>query len=213
MTITAAPATTTTTDATTATTAAASDTARFVRRTGVALAAGAAIWAGAMAAYSPQTTDPVGITVVDLGALPFQGALFALVTAQLRTAATGTSRFARGMLRLEYVLLALATLWTVLHGAFWSLRGEPWLAVLDAFWPLSMLGMFAIGVKIAFAKRWTGPLRGWPLVAESWAVVSVPALVIFGVGVGQAVGSLHALIGYGGLGLLLALRPHLTGAR
>ena len=211
MTITAAPATTTTA-ATTATTVS-PGTARFVRRTGVALAAGAAIWAGAMAAYSPQTTDPIGITVVDLGALPFQGALFALVTAQLRTAATGTSRFARGMLRFEYVLLALATLWTVLHGAFWSLRDETWLAALDAFWPLSMLGMFAIGVKIAFAKRWTGLLRGWPLVAESWAVVSVPALVIFGIGVGQAVGSLHALIGYGGLGLLLALRPHLTGAR
>ena len=56
-----------------------------------------------------------------------------------------------------------------------SARDDLWLAVLDVFWPLSMLGMFVIGVKIAFAGRWTGAARIWPLVAESWAVVSVPA--------------------------------------
>ena len=53
------------------------------------------------------------------------------------------------MLRVEYGLLFLATLWTVLHGLFPSFRDDAWLAVLDLFWPLSMLGMFIIGVKIA----------------------------------------------------------------
>jgi hypothetical protein len=181
-----------------------------VRRTGVAVAAGALIWAGAMTLYSPQTTDPVGITVGDLGALPFQISLFMLVTTQLRTMATGVSRVARGMLKVEYVLLALATLWTVLHGLVPSFRDDTWLMVLDLFWPLSMLGMFLIGVKIAFAGRWRGAARIWPLVAESWAVVTVPAMGIAGATVGQFVGVGHLVVGYATLGLILALRPELT---
>jgi hypothetical protein len=117
------------------------------------------------------------------------------------------------MLRTEYVLLSLATLWTVLHAALPWARDDAWLAVLDLFWPLSMLGMFIIGVKIAFAGRWRGAARSWPLVAESWAVVSVPAFGIFGAAVGQYVGASHLLIGYVTLGLIIAARPHLTGAR
>ena len=166
-----------------------------------------------MALYSPQDTGTLAQTVNDMGALPFQASLFALVTLQLRTAATGTSRVARGMLRTEYVLLALATLWTVLHGFFPSVRDDAWMLVLDAFWPLSMLGMFVIGVKIAFTGRWTGLARVWPLVAESWAVVTVPAMGVFGAGVGQAVGVGHLLVGYTTLGVIIALRPQLTGAR
>ena len=191
----------------------AAGSARLVRRAGLAVGLGAAIWGTTMFFVSPATTDPVGITIGDAGALPFQAGLFVLVTAQLRTMATGTSRLARGMLKAEYVLLALATLWTVLHGAFWSFRDDTWLAVLDVFWPLSMLGMFVIGVKIAFAGRWRGTARVWPAVAESWAVVTVPAMGVFGAGVGQVVGASHLFVGYGVLGLILALRPHLTGAR
>ena len=182
-----------------------------VRRTGFAVAAGALIWAGAMAIYHPQTTDPVGIMVSDLGALPFQISLFMLVTTQLKTLATGTSKVARGMLRVEYGLLSLATLWTVLHGLVPSFRDDAWLAVLDLFWPLSMLGMFIIGVKIAVAGRWRGAARVWPLVAESWAVVTVPTMAVFGALAGQVVGVGHLVVGYATLGLILAFRPHLTG--
>ncbi|MEV6491799.1 hypothetical protein AB0M20_24780, partial [Actinoplanes sp. NPDC051633] len=95
-------------------------------RTGAFVAAGAAIWAGAMAAFGPQDTSSLAITVNDIGALPFQASLFALVTLQLRTAATGTSRFARGMLKFEYGLLTLATLWTVLHGLVPAFRDDAW---------------------------------------------------------------------------------------
>lgn len=186
---------------------------RTARRTGAFVAAGAAIWAGAMALYSPQDPDPTAITVMDLGALPFQLSLFALVTLQLRTGATGVTRLARGMLRAEYVLLALATTWTVLHGFVPAFRDDLWLAVLDAFWPLSMLGMAIIGVKILFAGRWKGAARVWPAIAESWAIITVPAMGIFGATVGQFVGVGHLLIGYLTLGLIIALRPHLTGAR
>ena len=185
-------------------------TTAAVRRTGWMVAGGALIWAAAMAAYSPQSTDSTAILVNDLGALPFQIGLFALVTTQLRTGATGVTRVARGMLRVEYVLLTLATLWTVLHAALPSQRDAVWLGVLDAFWPLSMLGMFIIGVKIAFAGRWKGVARFWPLAAESWAVVTVPALGILGATAGQYVGVAHLLAGYLVLGLILARRPHLT---
>jgi len=193
--------------------AAPAGTAAQVRRTGWFLAGGALMWAASMAVYSPQTTDPVGIVVTDLGALPFQAALFALVTAQLRTAATGVTRVARGLLRVEYVLLGLATLWTVLHAALPAYRDAVWMHALDAFWPLSMLGMFVIGMKVAFAGRWRGAARVWPLVAESWAVVTVPTMGLLGSTAGQIVGVGHLLAGYVTLGLILGLRPHLTGTR
>lgn len=186
---------------------------RATRRTGVLVAAGAAVWAGAMALYSPQDTSTIAQTVNDLGALPFQASLFALVTLQLRTGATGVTRLARGMLRVEYGLLTLATLWTVLHGFVPAFRDDAWLRVLDAFWPISMLGMAIIGVKIAFAGRWRGPARVWPAVAESWALVTVPAMGALGATAGQVVGVGHLMIGYVVLGLILALRPHLTRAR
>jgi hypothetical protein len=82
---------------------------------------------------------------------------------QLRTAATGTGRFARGLLKTEFFLLGIATLWTVLHGFAPAFRDDLWLQIMDVFWLLSMLGMFVISVKIAFAGRWTGPARFWPL--------------------------------------------------
>jgi hypothetical protein len=187
--------------------------AAAVRRTGWFVAGGSLVWAAAMAAVNPQATDNLSTVVTDVGALPFQFSLFALVTMQLRTAATGLTRVARAMLRTEYVLLTLATLWTILHAAFPAFRDDLWLAILDVFWPLSMLGMFVIGVKIAIAGRWKGKARVWPLVAESWAVVSVPAFGIFGAEVARFVGAGHLLVGYVTLGLILALRPHLTGAR
>ncbi|RZU49494.1 hypothetical protein EV385_1245 [Krasilnikovia cinnamomea] len=136
--------------------------------------------------------------------------MLALVTAQLRTGATGVTRAARAMLKVEYGLLALATLWTVLHGFFPALRDEAWLSILDAFWPLSMVGMFVIGLKIAFAGRWRGAARVWPMVAESWAVATIPVMAIFGFPVADWFGVAHLLAGYVTLGLILALRPALT---
>ena len=182
-------------------------------RTGAFVAAGAAIWAGAMALYSPQDTGSLAMTVNDLGALPFQASLFALVTLQLRTGATGSSRFARGMLKFEYGLLTLATLWTVLHGLVPAFRDDAWLKVLDMFWPLSMLGMAIIGTKIALTGRWKGAARIWPAIAESWAIVTVPVMGALGATAGQFTGVGHLLIGYVILGLIIAFRPHLTAAR
>ena len=84
-----------------------------------------------------------------------------------------------------------------------DLSQPAWLA-LDLFWPLSMLGMFLIGIRIAVAGRWKGVSRYWPVVAESWAVVTIPALAIFGDTVGHVVAVAHLCVGYAVLGVLVS---------
>jgi hypothetical protein len=196
----------------TATAPAATTTQRTVRRLGVALTAGAVLWSAATFVYGPNA-EGFGGRVGDVTGFCFQLGVFALLTAQLRTRATGTSRRAVAMLKVEYVLLGLASLWSLLHGLGPdSIRDTAPVMVLDVFWPLSMLGMFVIGIKVAVAKRWQGALRWWPLVAETWAVVTVPCFLVFGDGVARWVGAVHLLVGYAALGLLLARRPELTGA-
>ncbi|MGK5678047.1 hypothetical protein [Actinoplanes sp. URMC 104] len=185
----------------------------FVRRAGLGVAAGSALWAAGMLAYGINPDGEVAGQVVNISSLAFQLSLFGLITAQLRTRATGTSRAARAMLKVEYVLLALGTLWTILWSALPGARESVPMMVLDFFWPLSMLGMFIISIKIATAGRWKGLLRGWPLVAESWAIVNVPLAGAFGDEVLRYTASGHLVVGYITLGVLMVLRPELTGAR
>ncbi|WP_432988656.1 hypothetical protein [Dactylosporangium sp. CA-233914] len=177
-----------------------------------ALTAGTLVWAGTMFTVGNNPTDSLGLTITDIGGTAFQLGLFALLRIQLRTAATGTSKVARGMLYVEHVLLAVATAWSILH-AIPALRDSAFLVPMDVFWPLSMLGMFVIGLKILFTGRWKGAARVWPTVAESWAVVSVPTFAIAGSPIADYVGGAHLLIGYATLGVILATRPELTGAR
>ena len=55
-----------------------------------------------------------------------------------------------------------------------KMRGTALPAAPDAFWPLSMLGLAAIGVRIAVAGHRRGAARFWLMVAESWAPIVVP---------------------------------------
>jgi hypothetical protein len=185
---------------------------RSVRRAGAAVAAGSAAWAGGILAFGLDPAAGWQGTVYNLSSLAFQLGLVALVTVQLRTGATGTGRLARFFLHAEHVLLGLAIVSTLLYAFLPEHREEAWFLALDAFWPLSMIGMFAIGIRIAIAGRWTGAARWWPLGAESWAPVNIP--------IAQALPTLspyvaagHLLLGYAALGVLLVLRPELTGAR
>jgi hypothetical protein len=187
--------------------------ATFVRRRGAVLAAGAALWAGAMFTYGSTPDSSFGIMVQDLTGLAFQVGVMALLSVQGRTMATGTGRVARAMIPVERVVLALAMVWSAVHGLAPAFRDAPWLAVLDITWPLSMLGMFVIGIKIAVAGRWSGIARVWPLVAETWAVVTVPVYATIGGTIANVVGGIHLLVGYATLGLILVARPHLVGAR
>ncbi|MDN8943629.1 hypothetical protein Q0P03_15115, partial [Staphylococcus aureus] len=78
---------------------------------------------------------------------------------------------ARFFLHAEHVLLGLAIVSTLAWIVAFDQREAGWFLLLDVFWPLSMLGMAAIGVRIAIAGRWRGAARVWPLIAESWAPV------------------------------------------
>lgn len=187
--------------------------ASTARRLALPLVLGALSWSVSSLALGFNPTSSWGTTIQDLTGFAFQVGVMSLVVLQLRTAATGPGRGARAMLRVEQVLLSLAMVWSLVHGLVPSARDDLWLAVLDVFWPLSMLGMFVIAIKIAVAGRWHGLARWWPLVAESWAVVTVPAMGIGGATVGQYVGAGHLLVGYVALGLLIIARPHLVGAR
>jgi hypothetical protein len=137
----------------------------------------------------------------------FQVGLLALLRVFWLSQALGTGRVARGALRLVSVLVLLAMCSTTADAAQVSDLSQPgWLA-LDLTWPLSMLGMMFLGIRIAVAGRWTGLRRAWPLVAESWAPVVIPVMVVFGRDVAQWVAPLHLLVGYAVLGVLVARKP------
>jgi len=86
----------------------------FVRWAGLGLTAGAAAFATTFFVYGVAETE-IASRIRDLGGLALQLGLFGLLTVMLRTAATGTSRVARAMIRFEFGLLSLATFWSVAH--------------------------------------------------------------------------------------------------
>ena len=185
---------------------------RSVRRAGMAVAGGTATWAAGILAFGLNPAEGWQRLTYDLSSLLFQLGLVALVSVQLRTRATGTGRLARGFLHAEHVLLGMAIVATVAWALVPSQRESALFLALDAFWPLSMLGMAAIGVRIAIAGRWQGLARFWPLGAESWAPVVIPAAAVFS-SAASYIAAGHLLVGYTALGLVLALRPELTGAQ
>ena len=184
-------------------------TVSTVRTAGGLLAVGSLAWAVTLFAVGAASTTPVGAMIGDLGGLAFQLSLLGLLHVQSRTLATGPKRFWKVAFIVERVLLGIAITWSVLHAFAPTL---PFLPILDLFWPLSMIGMFVIGVAILVKGHWQGALRIWPMIAESWAVICVPALAIAGQYVGAWLPGAHLLVGYVTLGILLAVKPQLTGA-
>lgn len=180
-----------------------------VRALGAGLAVGATAYGIPFMLFGAQEAG-LGRFVIDLTGVFFQLGVFCLLAAMWRTQAAGTSRLARTMIIVESVVLGLATVQSLTTlpamGGEWSTVAT----VLDPFWPLSMLGMAILGVKVAVAGRWRGALRAWPVVAETWIVVALPAMMLFGPVVGSIVAGAHFLVGYATLGVLLAVRPGLT---
>jgi hypothetical protein len=175
----------------------------FYKR-GMLLTAGALAWAAGMSVIG---SDPSGATeeaVFSTVSGVFQIGLLGLLTVLWQTQALGEGRLARFFLRLEAVLLLLAIGSTFVDGIGVSDLDKAGWMMLDLCWPLSMLGMFFIGIRIAIAGRWRGASRYWPLVAESWAIVSVPSYGIFGSTVAGYVGALHLCVGYAVLGQIVA---------
>ena len=178
--------------------------ARPYRGHGRMLSIGALAWAAAILAVGLAPQDGFGPAVFGLGSGLFQVGVLFLLRVLWRTRALGPGRVARTVLLTETLLLGLAMCSTFVDAiAVSDLTQTGWL-VLDLCWPLSMLGMFLIGVRIAVAGRWRGLSRWWPMVAESWAVVTVPTLTVLGPLAGQLVGALHLVVGYAVLGVLVS---------
>ncbi len=175
---------------------------------GRVLTAGALAWAGVMAFVG---IDPVGHgpeLAFSLGSGLFQVGLLFLLRTLWRTQALGTGRLARFVLRAEAVAVSLAIGSTASDGLGLTDFDQVQYIVLDAFWPLSMLGMFLIGIRIAVAGRWKGVSRYWPMVAESWAVVVIPTMGILGDSVAHVVAVAHLVVGYAVLGVIVSRKTH-----
>ena len=171
---------------------------------GRVLSAGALAWSASILTVGQDPHGTTGLVVFGLGSGLFQVGLLFLLRVLWRTRALGDGRIARGVLRFEAFAVAMAMASTFVDAVGVSDLSQPaWLA-LDLFWPLSMLGMFLIGIRIAVAGRWKGAARFWPVVAESWAVVTIPAMGIFGEEAGKYVGALHLLVGYTVLGAIVS---------
>jgi hypothetical protein len=188
------------------------DPGRSVRAGGLAMTTGAAAWAVGTLAYDLDPVTDDFSWVYKLSTLVFQLGLVALVGVQLRTRATGTGKLARGFLHAEHVMLGLAIASSLQWLVAPELSENPFFLAMDLFWPLSMLGMAAIGIRIAIAGRWRGAARVWPAIAETWALVMFPAMAVVGEESIGFISAGHLLVGYTMLGLILAIRPDLTGA-
>ena len=172
---------------------------------GSVLTAGALAWAAAIAAYGPDPVkQPLPLLLFGIGSGLFQVGLVLLLRVLDRTHALGSGRLARAVIRLETAFVGLAIASTTVDAVGVSDLTQTFWLVLDLFWPLSMLGMFLIGIRIAVAGRWRGLSRFWPVVAESWAVVTIPVMGALGADAARVVGSLHLLVGYAVLGQIVS---------
>jgi hypothetical protein len=173
-------------------------------RHGTMLTVGALSWSSMIAVFGFNTDSTAYQYAHNASAFLFQVGVLSLVRVLWRTQAIGGGKVARTVLRIETGALALAMASTA--SDFFGLTNldNPASLALDMFWPISMLGMFLIGIRIAIAGRWKGISRFYPLVAESWAVVTVPTMGIFGEGVARWVGAAHLVIGYAVLGQIVA---------
>src|SRR6478609_4388960 len=177
-----------------------SPTRPFYKR-GMLITVGAVAWGVDTLIFG---TDPSTTTEEVLSSVTGGTFQLGLLTVLFATKALGDGRLARVFIRFEAVLLFFAIGSTVADGIGVSDLDQAGWAMLDAFWPLSMLGMFFIGIRIAIAGRWHGKARFWPLIAESWGPIVVPTFGIFGSSVAGVVSFVHLCVGYGVLGQIVA---------
>ena len=173
------------------------------RRHGLALTVGATAWAVGLAVFGVNGSGLGQAVEHGAGGL-FQVGLLCLLRVLWRTRALGEGRLARAVLRVEAAVVVLAMGSTIGAAARIDDLDQLGWILLDVCWPLSMMGMFLIGIRIAVAGRWSGASRWWPMVAESWAVVTIPTMAVLGQEAVRYVGSTHLLLGYGVLGLIVS---------
>ncbi|MEU6731452.1 hypothetical protein ABZ917_47755 [Nonomuraea wenchangensis] len=179
-----------------------------VRISGLLLAAGAVAWSVGTVIVGDRVQE--GVQTLDtVTGMVFVAGLFAFVwTVHVtRSAGDGWTRV------IPVGLMAL------LPGAFvtnalsfgYATYDEfpPALLILDACWPLSQLGMLALGLAVAIRGRLRGAVRWLPLLAGLWFPVTVLAQILGGSTVSVYASAALLLGAHAHLGLRLALRPTL----
>jgi hypothetical protein len=117
-----------------------------------------------------------------------------------RMRATGTGRWSRAVLLVQFVGLVLAFLFGFFEAT--GLLGENNIVfiVTDIAWPLSMVWMLVVGVTVLVAKWLPGWKRFVPILCPLWLPIAIVGSFAFGeaagiAGVGFAA-VLWALLGY-----------------
>lgn len=176
---------------------------RPTRALGAALTGSTLAWLTAMTIWADEEGFGAASVVSGVTALSFQAALIGLLVLGFRTRAMGTGNVARGFYYLQFGLMTGALVSSVLD-MLWLAQGSAVWAVFDVCWPLSMLGMFGIGIRIAIGGRWTGALRWQTLFAQSWLFWAIPLMAV--PAIGQFAPALQLLFGYAVLGVILVRR-------
>ena len=173
--------------------------ASTARICGALIAVGGLTWAATrlvLGVPEEGVNNPVEIW----GSFAFQLGVLAFLAIAWATKATGAGRGGRLVLGVELVLLALAIGWTIPH--LWQANRpneDLWLQVLDAAWPLSMVGLMAVGVAIARARRWPGAARWLPLAASLLLVVDI-ALIWLPIEISHTITFVYLGLAYTALG-------------
>lgn len=158
--------------------------ASTIRMCAVAGALGAIIWSIGWLQAGVRPDGPDGYPINDqveiwAGGIFLLG-LLALLLAMRATRATGSGRLGRWVLNAEIVAVTLAIAWNIPYAFDANRESTLVLTVLDAFWPLSMVGLVAVGVLVVRARRWPAPTRYLPLAASLLIPVDI-ALIVAGI--------------------------------
>lgn len=175
-----------------------------VRLAGATLSVGAAAWAvGTVVAGESVQTHITTLSTIT-GILYLLGvAALAWVILATRAAAGG-----RALPVAQLVLVAGALVYSFAGFAYERHADLPsWLFLADVCWPLANLCTLVMGAAVAWAGRWRGLVRWYPLVCGCWLLVMIPVKNMIGMGVGAYVSAAWLLGSYTVLGLVLALRP------
>ncbi|MEU1387906.1 MULTISPECIES: hypothetical protein [unclassified Nonomuraea] len=179
-----------------------------VRLSGLLLAAGAVAWSAGTVIVGDRVQDGVQTLDTVTGML-FVAGLFAFVWTVRVTRAAGdgwTRVIPMGLL----VLLLGAFVTNALSFGYATYDEFPLpLLILDACWPLSQLGMLALGLAIAIRGRLRGAVRWLPLLAGLWFPVTILAQTFGGSTVSVYASAALLLGAHAHLGLRLAVRPTL----
>lgn len=182
------------------------------RLCGALIAIGALIWAATRLVIG-LPAEGVNHPVEIWGSFVFQLGIVAFLAVAWATKATGTGRGGRAVLAVELILLTMAIGWTIPH--LWQANrphDELWIQILDAGWPFSMLGLIAVGVAIARARRWPGAARWLPLAASLLIVVDI-ALVWLPAEISHVITFVYLAVTYSLLGMAVTreVAPLLEG--